>query len=330
MLIIVDKYGIIILSSLKGNFDMLSKINLKSLIYILLTISVVGLIAWFCIYIYGDYASRQTVLKNNEELIAETIEEPDVKIKQEAYSKDIDANMLRKVDFSKLKAKNKDVNAWLYIPKTKIDSYVMKEPRVGQFLYGSADINKRYSLSGSYLIPAAPLRSDGVASEDAHILILGHKMNEYNGEWMFSNLSSYYKNKKSAEKKKYVYMYYPDRSERWKVWCAYHTHSGDDVYKSPYLFGDDLYKKLLKGAEAKADFIFKNKPDVNTKTLVLSTCNSLSERDLKRFVVIFTPDSVYDYKTKSYMDVSDLREYKKWLVSVDNDLSEKGNRPVTN
>ena len=303
---------------------MIKKINFKVIAYILLFISLIVLMTWFWFYIYKDYSDRKEIIANNEEIIDEIIEEPDEEVVKEAYSKDIDANMLRKVDFNKLKAKNKDVYSWLYLPKTKIDSYVMKEPRVSQFIYGNADINKRYCQSGSYLIPATPPQSDGKMNEDAHILIMGHKMNQYNGEWMFSNLDSYYKDKKTSEKKKYVYMYYSDRSERWKVWCAFHTHSGDDVYKLPYLFGDDLYKKLLKDIEKKAEFVFKNKPDADTKILCLSTCNSLSVSDLRRFVVVFTPDSVYDYKTKSYMDVSDLREYKKWLAEVNDDLNKKG------
>lgn len=214
--------------------------------------------------------------------------EPEDVVPERTY---IDANFLRKVDFGALQAINSDATRWFYIPDTTIDSYVMQEQTVGEYYYLWKDIYKKYSNSGSLLTPKIPLDMP-----DAHLLIFGHRISS-RSDVAFSSLRNYYATAESASAYPYVYLYYPDRVERWRVWAVSDMNASDSVYSMPYELGSDAYASMLADVGAKARYELCDGPDALTNTLFLSTCNGTRSGSDVRLVVACVPDAVYYYET---------------------------------
>jgi sortase B len=163
---------------------------------------------------------------------------------------------------------NPDVVAWVYVPNTGIDYPVMQEPEWGKYQYLYSDIYKKYCVSGSLFIPAKPKDTD--IKLDAHIIIYGHNMK--NGS-MFSTLS-YYKEEDFYKSSPYVYVYYPDRTERWAIWAVAHISSQSGSYEDPVALGSDEYKAALEEFDS-LRYYDTNVSGVTayTRTLTLSTCD---------------------------------------------------------
>ena len=195
--------------------------------------------------------------------------------------------MKRRIDFASLKAINSDVYSWIYIPNTQIDYYIMQEPTSDSHKYLWSDIYGNYSSTGSLLTYTA---SDNV--EDAHRIIYGHHLMGYPA--MFTELVNY-KSESYTHSHPYVYMYYEDRVERWKVWAPQNVLASNDVYTMPYILGSDEYSDLLTNLHSDAPVTYTAKPDVDMKTLVLSTCDSPYRIDDGRYVVCCVPDVAYYY-----------------------------------
>lgn len=196
----------------------------------------------------------------------------------------LDEYLLRRIDFNNLKAVNKDVRSWVYIPDTNIDYYVMQEQELGVYYYLWRDIYKNSSSWGSILTPKIPLNAD-----DAHLLIFGHRMKNTNTA--FSSLSKFRDAGYGAEHK-YVYQYYPDHAERWRVWAVMNVQPNDDVYNMPYTLGSDEYGELLGSIAGKAIWSDSSvKPDSSVRVTALSTCHDNDTR----FVVVCVPDLAYYY-----------------------------------
>lgn len=229
-----------------------------------------------------DIAKKETL----ETLDSSIVSDFDTDIDSEIVSDtDIDLNFNRQIDFNLLQSINSDVYCWLYIPNTNIDSYVLKEQNVGEYYYGTRDIYGRSNATGSFFIPAIPCDMP-----DAHLLILGHRMN--NGS-MFGNLPAYYANVDSAFSYPYIYLYYPDRVERWKMWIACDAESDDMLYAVPYTLGADDYNAMLDHAVDISRYMLDDRPDSNTPTIFLSTCNQWSDGSWGRFLVGCIPDYTF-------------------------------------
>lgn len=204
----------------------------------------------------------------------------------------IDENLLRKIDFDELQSINPDAQRWIYIPDTNIDYYVMQEQTLNETYYLNRDINKVRNSWGSILNPKEPMDFD-----DAHLLFFGHKM--ANREVAFGRLSACYGTMEEAEKYKYIYVYYPDRAERWVVWAAIEGTSTDMVYDIPYQIGSDKYQTLIDDLKSKALYERVETPTNDTYTIVLTTCNGTRGGSSLRFQVIAVPEACYYYETKT-------------------------------
>lgn len=203
----------------------------------------------------------------------------------------VDANLLRRVNFDALMEINTDATRWLYIPESPIDSYVMQEQTVGDYYYLWKDIYKKYSSSGSLLTPQVPLGMD-----DAHLIIFGHRIFGYD-EVGFGSLRLMFADAEAAAAYPYLYVYYPDRAERWKIWSACDVKEYDRIYEYPYEFGSEKYAEMLTHVGETARFQNYDKPDAWTQTLFLSTCNGSRGGSEVRFLVACLPDMVYYYET---------------------------------
>lgn len=254
--------------------------------------SMIGIICAGCVMLYVIQTDAEIEEDNLviEEVKQEVVitEEPQV----HTGNFHIDDNMLRRIDFEELQAINEDAQRWLYIPDTNIDYYVMQEQTVGQYYYLWRDINKNRSSWGSILTPAIPMDL-----EDAHQLYFGHRMS--NKDVGFGKLKACYETPEEAKKHKYIYVYYPDRSERWVVWTAIHGDQSNPVYEIPCELGTEKYKNLLADLESRALYQKVDAPDENTKTMVLSTCNGTYSGSSVRFYIVAVPEATYYYDTKT-------------------------------
>lgn len=195
-----------------------------------------------------------------------------------------DMNLLRRIDFDTLRGINPDAERWLYIPDTNIDYYVMQEPREGEYYYLWRDIYGNESSWGSLFTPAQ-------GEDDAHLLIFGHHMSTH--DYAFAAITDY-ASEDFASQHRYVYVYYPDRAERWTVWCAEHVYGNDAVYDSPYIKDTSEYAELLEHIRSKAEVELTAPPQSDEDILVLSTCHRAWGGASGRFVVVCrTDETVY-------------------------------------
>ena len=249
-----------------------------------------------------------------QEVVQEVVQEP---ARDDAERFGIDENLLRRIDFNSLIAENADATRWMYVPGTKIDAPVMQERTVNQYFYNLKGLNKTYNGCGAFLVPAEPKNEDGSLPDDARLLILGHRMNSYNGEWQFSNLPTRWGTVQGASDYPYVYIYYPDHSERWRVWAGLDAWESDEIYDIPYELGSDKYGEMIQHVAANARYSVGDTPDKNTRILMMSTCNRPNGGALMRFVLVSVPDAAYYYDSGTYVDKDDERAYNAWAKAVD-------------
>ena len=189
--------------------------------------------------------------------------------------------MKREINWTDVLAVNPDVKCWIYIPETIIDYPVMQpEKWADNGYYLKHDVYKKSSSAGSIYMPA---EVEGFEDRDIHQIIIGHNMR--NGS-MFSDLLKY-KEKGFWEVTPYVYLYYPDRTEKWMIYSPFHTTQADEIYSMPYEAGTVLYKALLDHIELKKLYdTATNGPVVSAPLLTLTTCDKTStEGSDGRFVV---------------------------------------------
>lgn len=142
--------------------------------------------------------------ERTEDLRADVIEEL-----PEAAGFDIDID----VNFDKLHDVNTDIMAWLYVPDTYLSFPVLKERTLLEYYYLDHDYTGAKQWAGAVFTPAEPT---GVT--DAHLLLFGHHTRRE--EIAFSNLYELYGTKEEGLKHTYAYLLYPDRTERYELWCA--------------------------------------------------------------------------------------------------------------
>lgn len=270
---------------------------------VLLVIAVCAVGTWM--YLSHDKAQMEDNADDIIEVAEQVVEEPEP-------TEGFDENLLRRIDFASLQAINGDATRWMYVPGTAIDSYVMQEQTVGHYEYDLKSIYRRYNGCGSFLVPAPVRDSEGNAIDDAHTLLLGHRMNNYNGEWQFSNLPTRWGSIEGANEHPYVYLYYGDHSERWRVWAAVDAWDSDMIYDMPYEIGSEKYQSLLDHIASTARYQAVSAPDNETRTLVLSTCNRPNGGALMRFALVLVPDASYYYDSGEYVDASDAHAEEVW------------------
>lgn len=235
----------------------------------------------------------------------------------------MDKALLRRVDFGHLKGENSDVESWLYVPDTGIDEVVMREPVVNRYKYDLRDWRGRRNSSGTFLFPAESKDSNGKLVDDAHQLLLGHRMiNWRGGDWQFSKLPTRWATADGASNYPYVYLYYGDHSERWRVYAGIDAWYSDMIYDQPYELGSNKYKRLLVHVHDIARYTIGDVPDSDTRTLMLSTCNRPNGGARRRFVLVCVPDAQYYYDTKAYFDMKDKASYDAWTKGLEKAESE--------
>lgn len=189
--------------------------------------------------------------------------------------------MQRSVDIRGLQDVNSAVICWLYVPGTKIDYAVLQEPVFNEYYYLRRNIYGQYSRSGWIFTPKQP---DGYDGLDMHFLIFGHNMGG-GSTTMFGTLSKY-KRESFWREHPYLYLYYPNRVERWSIWSAYNTTESDAIYDIPFESGTEGYQALLESIQDNAMYDTGiTAPESTERIVTLSTCDRSAGGSGGRFVV---------------------------------------------
>lgn len=275
---------------------------------ILLVLILIGLIVGSLTGVYKIVNETKTFTDNMDverERREVVVREPKV-----TYT-DFDNNFLREIDFDALKAMNVNATRWMYVPGTAIDDAVVQEQTPGVYKYLWSGLDGRRNGSGSYMVPAAPINPEtGEMYEDDHLMILGHRMRIKAGaEWKFSHLPTRWSSAQGAKNYPYVYIYYEDRVERYRVWSmaqdvkgsASSTTSHNPEYLTPYTTDTDNYEGMLDYVKEKAFYSHGRAPDRHDKTLMMSTCNT-SHVSGGRTYITSVLDAEYIYATEEVIE----------------------------
>ncbi len=201
--------------------------------------------------------------------------------------------MKRRIDFDRLHEVNPDIARWLSIPGTIVEYPVMQEKTPGVYYYLWRDMEGNKNGWGSLLLPAIEDTTDM-----AHTIVFGHKTSR--GDYAFATLPKY-NSGTYYEDNPYVYLYYPNRVERWEIWMGGNVLGTDMVYRLPYTLGSERYEDLLGWIQSKAEVGTNIAPDKNTETLVLSTCNDRFGGDQEgRYILAAKPSLFYYYDEQLY------------------------------
>lgn len=183
------------------------------------------------------------------------------------------------IDWDQIRKDNKDIYAWLYVPKTKVD-YAVVQPtkKEGDLFYLNRNLKKNYEFAGSIF-------SEGMNSKDFSdpvTVLYGHNM--LNGT-MFATLHKFRK-PGFFKKNKYMYIFQPHKKLTYKIYAAYeyddrHIMNSFDFDKKKVRM--KYFKSTLK-PKAFAKNTRKVKLSEDSKVLTLSTCVS-GNNSSKRYLV---------------------------------------------
>lgn len=238
-----------------------------------------------CVFFHFRTQSEETAefddfLESNERLQSQVVTEIEQdSIIEEEQNFDIDIT----VDFGQLSEINSDIIAWLYIPDTYISFPILQERVLMEYYYLNHDYMGERLSAGSIFTPAEPLGID-----DAHFLLFGH--NTKRSDVAFSGLYELYSTLDLGRNNSYIYILYPDKIERWELWCAVEGHSEDAVYEIPYQLGTDGYMSLIEDISNKSSYQNGIMPSNEERITVLSTCNG-AVGGTERFYVVFRLES---------------------------------------
>ena len=213
---------------------------------------------------------------------------------------DLSDPIYTEIDFDTLLAKNEDATRWVSIPGTPLNYPVMQERTVGKFSYLYAGLDKKYSSIGTPLTPAIPLGID-----DPHILLFGHSFSG-NHDLGFYTIKGYFE-RSYFEEHPYVYVYYPDRTEKWLAIEIKNVMGTDKVYDIPYTYGSQDYKELQQYlfAQPYRQQLAEHIGGIteNDPILILSTCDRQYANNGGRAILICRLAAVLDRETMEITQV---------------------------
>lgn len=206
----------------------------------------------------------------------------------------LDDAMRRQIDFEGLKNINPDVFSWVYQEDTHIDYYVMEEQdssyRAPFYIWRDIEGNKSKTGSAlTYTYRYGP---------DAHRIVYAHHWST--GEPIMFTEHALFKDEDYGRAHPYVYMYYPDRVERYRVWAPASIKANHDIYTMPLNLDTDFYQHVLDDIEEKAYYTMGDKPSNKSNILVLSSCDRYGNQWVLggRIVLVAVADAIYYYETK--------------------------------
>lgn len=183
----------------------------------------------------------------------------------------------RTFDWEKLRAENKDIYAWIYIPGTKIDYPILQHPENDEYYL-------RYNLDGSKGYPGCIYTEKINAKDfsDHNTLIYGHNMK--NGT-MFRDLHKF-SGDDFFKENRYVFIYTPDELLVYDVFAAY-EFSSDHILRTYDCSSENGFARYISKVYADYENRGNFREDVHVMgkdhIITLSTC--IREDEELRFLV---------------------------------------------
>jgi len=141
----------------------------------------------------------------------------------------------RHIDFGKLKAINKDVVAWVYIPGTTVDYPILIGGNNEEYLY--KDIEGGYNPLGS-IFSYANSSKDFL---DGQMFVFGHNMRQYQ---MFGEIRKFLNEDYMREHRKF-YVYTERRTTEYDIFSIFSCNENDDFFTTGIELGTSDYVTLL-------------------------------------------------------------------------------------
>lgn len=184
--------------------------------------------------------------------------------------------------FDELKAKNKDVNAWLSVYGTQIDYPVVQGKTDEEYL--NKDVLGRYKMSGSLFLDS----DDNPNYSDFNSIIFGHHMAE---SAMFGDVDKF-SEKTFFDQHLYGNLYFGEKNHGIKFFAFLNADAFDSsIYQTP-VTGDEVKTKYLANIKTKAKYFRDVNATINDKLVLLSTCSTDSTNGRYILVGVITDKEI--------------------------------------
>ena len=167
------------------------------------------------------YISETKEVRENEKEKNEEKRNREEQNEEEQKPDERDQNLFRRVDFAKLRLKNREIRAWIRIPGCDLDTPVVRGTDDRYYLTHNAFGEERI-----YGCIFAPCDTPEDFSE-RHIILFGHNMRDGT---MFGGLKKY-REASFGQKYPYLYLYLPGKIWRFRLVSVEETDAKSDVYR---------------------------------------------------------------------------------------------------
>lgn len=176
-------------------------------------------------------------------------------------------NAENKVNFDRLKVTNKDVEAWIKVPGTKVDYPVVKTEDNNFYL--THDIDRSYSQFGSIFFDQRHYYRD--IFEADNVIIYGHNMGHWN-KTMFGTLMRF-KEKKFCAEHNEIYLYKGSKKIIYNVVSVIRTTIEDKWYDFIEYGRKKTFHDMRQYVMDKSLYPFFMPKKCIQKFITLSTCD---------------------------------------------------------
>ena len=235
-----------------------------------------------CIFIFSGYKliSYYFEYKSMDSVYANIIEDVIGDATYELDSEGLLKKMLN-IDMDSLFAINDEVIGYILIPDTKI-SYPLLYSANDPIKYLNYDAQGNESRAGAIFIDT----NNKPSLEDDNTIIYGHNMMDNS---MFGELSQYIDDKEFFAKHAYIYIYTRDEIRLYRIYAAFSTVAGSDVYTLNFPNANSMQNYITNNAANSAQTP-KIVPEKAEHLITLSTCQS-SSGDGRNVVLAYLVDT---------------------------------------
>jgi len=172
------------------------------------------------------------------------------------------------VDFEAMKAVNKDIVAWLYVPDTRLNYPIVQAADNDYYLHRL--LNGDYNLNGTIFMDYL----NHADFSDANTLIFGHNMKSGN---MFGEMTNY-KKQSYYDQHPVAYLLTPTQNYTLELVAGVILNDDDAIYQHSFS------QELLDACRSHSTFSSNVEATAQDRFVTLSTCSY--EYDNARFVVL--------------------------------------------
>lgn len=254
-----------------------SKLNVKSLLLIVVGIICIGVSAWG---IYGIYSEYKQAVDKYADLESEFVEiytppvvdtekNPQIDTNTEEVKPEVPWYQMVSVDLNGLHKKYPHIVGWIFFENETISYPVLHSDDNNRYLRTTYDGKK--ATAGSIFIEA----THSADFSDTHTIVYGHNMKNLS---MFGKLKYYKTQKDYYTTHQYFQIFTGNEIRRYQIFAYQEVGTDSFVYQEKYTSGRVLANKLLANSMVNPGLEIND----DDKIITLSTCTS---DDDHRFVV---------------------------------------------